>query len=160
MSMYRSASTMKPLMTPWTRAAVLLGATLAACDDGVSPAPEPGPVTIAGTRSATGGLAVEGTNMARGIELAVKMLNEAGGIDGREVRIVLLDDESIHVKSIPLFLEASCLVGSFATRPLRRSLVLLGWIIRHRPRPGRASSGRRGRSIPAADAPSRCGPAG
>ena len=69
-------------------------------------------------------------------------------------------DGSIHVKSIPLFLEAPCLVASSATRPLRRSLVLLGWIIRHRPRPGRASSGRRGRSIPAADAPSRCGPAG
>ena len=95
---------MKPLISAWwTRAAVLVGATLAACDDGVSPAPEPGPVMVAGTRSATGELALDGTNMARGIELAVKMLNEAGGIDGREVWIVLLDDESDPAKAADLY---------------------------------------------------------
>ena len=103
MSIYRSAGVMKPPVSRWTRAAVLLWATVAACDDGVSPPPEPGPVTIAGTRSATGGLAVDGTNMARGIELAVKMLNDAGGIDGRDVRIVLLDDESDPARAAELY---------------------------------------------------------
>ena len=103
MSIYRSAGVMKPPVSPWTRAAVLLWATVAACDDGVSPPPDPGPVTIAGTRSATGGLAVDGTNMARGIELAVKMLNDAGGIDGRDVRIVLLDDESDPARAAELY---------------------------------------------------------
>ena len=94
MSAQRSARRRKPAVSAWTDAAVLVSLAVVGCDVGVSPPPEPEPVTIAGTRSATGSLTVEGMNMARGIELAVKMLNDAGGIDGRQVRIILLDDES------------------------------------------------------------------
>ena len=106
MSIQRSADRKKRPISARTGAAVFLfGIAVAGCDDGVSPPPEPEPVTIAGTRSATGSLSVEGTTMARGIELAVKMLNDAGGIDGREVRVILLDDESDPARAADLYRE-------------------------------------------------------
>ncbi len=76
-------------------AAVLLLAALAvSCTD--SPATPPGrsPITIAGTRAATGPLSTEGRNMERGFRLAAEMLNDAGGIGGRPVRLMLRDDRS------------------------------------------------------------------
>lgn len=59
--------------------------------------------------------------MARGFELAVKMLNEAGGIGGREVRLVLLDDESDPQKAEDLYRELveadsiDLLIGPYAS---------------------------------------------
>ena len=57
-------------------------------------APEPRPVTLAATYSETGPHSKAGTDMADGYRLAVEMLNEKGGINGREVRLLLLDDGS------------------------------------------------------------------
>lgn len=59
--------------------------------------------------------------MARGFELAVKMLNDAGGIGGREVRLVLLDDESDPRKAVELYRELvqadsiDLLIGPYAS---------------------------------------------
>ena len=103
---------------------------LAACIDSVVPPvtppeppepPEPRPVVIGGTRSATGGLSTEGLNMANGFELAVKMLNDDGGIGGREVRLALLDDESDPRRAAELYLELATsdsidlLIGPYAS---------------------------------------------
>ncbi len=70
-----------------------LAVSVASCRESLAP-PEtpPEPITIAGTRAATGPLRPDGLNMERGIRLAVDMLNEAGGIDGREVRLIMYDD--------------------------------------------------------------------
>ena len=57
-------------------------------------APEPGPITIAATYSETGRHQKSSTELAMGYRLAVEMLNENGGIHGREVRLVFRDDES------------------------------------------------------------------
>ena len=121
MATQRSARRRKRAVSARTGVAVLVGIAAAGCDDGVSPPPEPETVTIAGTRSATGSLSVEGMNMARGIELAVKMLNDAGGIDGRDVRIILLDDESEPARAADLYRELvaadsiDLLVGPYAS---------------------------------------------
>ena len=74
--------------------ALFLAAAVASCrDSAVSPSEESS-VTIAGTRAATGSLSTEGRNMERGFRLAVEMLNDAGGIGGRPVELLLRDDRS------------------------------------------------------------------
>ena len=119
--MRRLASVTNPLGAVRTLAAVLVAAGVASCDDGVSPSTESEFVTIAGSRSATGGLSVEGQNMARGFELAVEMLNEAGGIDGRQVRIILFDDESDPERAADIYRELvaadsiDLLIGPYAS---------------------------------------------
>ena len=55
---------------------------------------EPVPIRLATTYSQTGRFAQLGTEMANGYILAVQMINEAGGIDGRPVQLVIGDDES------------------------------------------------------------------
>lgn len=121
-------------VVPRILAVALALAALAGCRDAVAPPPdtgatpdsvappsEPDPIIVAGTRSATGGLRTEGLNMARGYELAVKMLNEAGGIGGREVRLVLHDDESDPRRAAEIYLELATddsidlLIGPFAS---------------------------------------------
>lgn len=72
-------------------ACALLG--LVGCRDAIAP-PDPAPIVLAATFSETGRHAELGEEMARGYHLAVEMLNEAGGIDGREVQLVLRDDAS------------------------------------------------------------------
>ena len=65
----------------------------ASCSESlVPPETSPEPIRIAGTRAATGPLRPDGLNMERGFSLAVDMLNEAGGIDGREVRLIMYND--------------------------------------------------------------------
>ena len=57
-------------------------------------APEPGPIVIAATTSETGRHQKSASELAAGYRLAVEMLNENGGIRGREVQLELADDES------------------------------------------------------------------
>ncbi|MDE2763656.1 MAG: amino acid ABC transporter substrate-binding protein [Gemmatimonadota bacterium] len=76
---------------------VLLGSLAAAlgtgCSDPAEPS-EPGPIVLAATFSETGRFARLGTEMARGYRMAVQMLNGAGGVAGRQVSLLLLDDAS------------------------------------------------------------------
>lgn len=97
------ANTVNPVVVAGALAAVL--AALAGCRDADTPPAEANPIIVAGTRSATGGLRTEGLNMARGLELAVKMLNETGGIGDREVRLVLHDDRSDPGRAAEIYLE-------------------------------------------------------
>ena len=70
---------------------LLLG--FAGCDEALGPH-EPGPIVLAASYSQTGRFSQLAGEMARGYRLAVEMLNEQGGVAGREVRLVLVDDGS------------------------------------------------------------------
>src|SRR5450432_3635806 len=52
-----------------------------------------GPIKIGEVGSMTGPQATFGTSSDRGIQMAVTELNAAGGINGRKVEIIPLDDE-------------------------------------------------------------------
>lgn len=103
------------------RDAVTPGPDPVAPPEPVEPPPEPGLVIVAGTRSATGGLRTEGMNMGRGYELAVEMLNEAGGIGGKTVVLILLDDRSDPRRAAEIYLqlatddEIDLLIGPYAS---------------------------------------------
>ena len=77
-----------------TATVLVLAAAPASCRESPAAPPDTSPITIAGTRAATGSLSAEGLNMERGMRLAVQMLNDAGGIGGRPVQLVLRDDGS------------------------------------------------------------------
>lgn len=113
-----------PAATARSVSTCFLAAVVAACTDATAPptAPiDPPPITIAGTRSATGPLSTEGGNMERGFRLAVDMLNEIGGIDGRRVQLVLLDDGSDPQTAAALYRELvasdsiDLLIGPYAS---------------------------------------------
>ena len=90
----RATRTGPAASTPATIVTAVLAAATASCDEGLLPPHATSPIIIAGTTSETGSRRVEGLNMARGFRLAVEMLNESGGIDGRPVRLALQDDGS------------------------------------------------------------------
>lgn len=69
-------------------------ATATACSESVRPLPDPGAVRVAATLPQTGYLSADGAKVRDGYLLAVEMLNEQGGVDGREVELVLRDDGS------------------------------------------------------------------
>ena len=102
--------------------AVLLAAAVASCRDAEdATAPDMSSVTIAGTRAATGSLSTEGRNMERGFRLAVEMLNDAGGIGGRPVELLLRDDRSDPDRAADLYRELAAsdsvdlLIGPYAS---------------------------------------------
>ncbi|MCY4398549.1 MAG: amino acid ABC transporter substrate-binding protein [Gemmatimonadetes bacterium] len=83
----------------------LLGLALGGCDESLGPPLDPGPIVIAAAYSETGRHAHLAGEMARGYRLGVEMLNERGGIDGREVRLVLRDDASDAETSAGIYRE-------------------------------------------------------
>ena len=80
-------------------ASLLLCSTLAllACKkeqgSGMADPNAKGPIVIGEVGSMTGTEATFGTSSARGIELAMNELNAAGGIKGRQIQVIALDDE-------------------------------------------------------------------
>ena len=68
--------------------------SVAGCRDAMAPLHEPEPITIAATVSETGIRTRSAGEMGRGYRLAVEMLNEVGGVGGRQIRLVTLDDAS------------------------------------------------------------------
>lgn len=66
---------------------------IAGCRESVAPE-APGPIVLAATFSETGRFATVGSEVARGYRLGVEMLNESGGVAGRQVTLVLRDDGS------------------------------------------------------------------
>lgn len=77
---------------------------LGACREGIVPE-DPDPIVLAATFSETGRFAELGTEVADGYRLGVEMLNEAGGVAGREVRLVLRDDASDVQTSAAIYAE-------------------------------------------------------
>ena len=79
--------------------------SLAACGGSKSEAPAPAPaadapaasdssepIVIGSISPNTGGLAAYGIGITTGIELAVEEINAAGGILGRQVKVITTDD--------------------------------------------------------------------
>ena len=77
----------------------------AGCRDAVAPSDDPEPLTIAATVSGTGIRTQSAGEMGRGYRLAVEMLNEMGGLGGRQVRLVTRDDASDPATAARLYEE-------------------------------------------------------
>lgn len=82
----------------------LLVPALGACNDSLIPE-GPAPIVLAATVSETGRFSELGSEVARGYRLGVEMLNEMGGVAGREVRLVLRDDASDVQTSADIYSE-------------------------------------------------------
>lgn len=74
--------------------ACLAASVAVACSEAIKPLPDPGAVRLAATYPQSGYLSADGAKVRDGWALAVEMLNEQGGIDGRQVELVLRDDGS------------------------------------------------------------------
>lgn len=91
-------------LTPLTLALLLAG-----CAQGGeqaregTPQVEGPPIKIGAAVSLTGRFAPEASYTKEGYELAVKMLNERGGILGRKVELVMYDDESDAARAVALY---------------------------------------------------------
>ncbi len=108
----------------------------AGCRDAVAPPDEPELITIAATVSETGIRTQSAGEMVRGYRLGVEMLNEMGGIGGKEVRLVTRDDGSDPATAARLYDEfmasdsIDALLGPFGT-PITEAVVAVteaaGW---------------------------------
>ena len=87
----------------------VLAMAVAACGEedpvGPAPMPEPKPIVLGAAVAETGRLSTPGAEVSRGYRLAVEMLNEQGGIGGREVQLVIHDDGSDADASVRLYQE-------------------------------------------------------
>ncbi|WP_419949208.1 amino acid ABC transporter substrate-binding protein [Candidatus Palauibacter sp.] len=84
----------------------LLALVVAGCvDDPAAPEPVEGPITLAAAIAQSGRHAALGTEVARGYHLAVDIINENGGIRGRQLQLVLHDDASDPATSARLYAE-------------------------------------------------------
>jgi branched-chain amino acid transport system substrate-binding protein len=80
----------------------------AGCDKQESSAPSPtattqetaGPIIVGEYGSITGSQATFGTSTDDGVKLAVKQLNDAGGINGRRVNLIAYDDQGKQQEAI------------------------------------------------------------
>lgn len=117
--------------TAWT---VLVAGT--GCRDTLALPDEPELITIAATVSETGIRTQSAGEMGRGYRLAVELVNETGGIGGREVRLVTRDDGSDAATAARLYEEfiaadsIDALLGPFST-PLTEAVLAVteaaGW---------------------------------
>jgi branched-chain amino acid transport system substrate-binding protein len=80
------------LLTCFT-AAVLATAGLAACSSSSSPSSS-GPILIGASLPLTGDFAADGVNFEHGYDLWMHDVNAAGGILGRKVKLIILNDAS------------------------------------------------------------------
>lgn len=77
--------------------AAMLTAALAACSGGSSPSggnSSKGPILIGASLSLTGDFSADGLAYRRGYELWAHDVNASGGIDGRKVKVIILNDNS------------------------------------------------------------------
>jgi branched-chain amino acid transport system substrate-binding protein len=96
-------NTVLPRFSALTASALaVLGATvLVGCASAAIPAPSPasltsstGPITIGTSLSLTGSFDADGQAFERGYELWLSDVNSHGGIDGRHVKLIILNDNS------------------------------------------------------------------
>lgn len=79
-----------------------------ACGEALGPLLDTGPIRVVASVSQSGRFALLGTEVGHGYELGVRMLNERGGVGGREVELILRDDQSDVQRSEDIY-------GQFAT---------------------------------------------
>jgi branched-chain amino acid transport system substrate-binding protein len=101
-----------------------------------SPAPEE-PIEVGVLAPLTGSLAVWGVNTERGVRLAADRINAAGGIDGRQVRLLVEDSECRPAtavaalrnwasRGVPVVVGAICSADVLAMAPIaERSRVVI-----------------------------------
>lgn len=93
---------MRRYSAPWIAALATLALALAACSGGGSPsstaassggggAGGSGEIVVAMLQPLTGPAAVVGKNGQQGAETAVKMINDAGGVDGAKIKLAVED---------------------------------------------------------------------
>lgn len=105
--------------------AVILATTLAACgsaSDSSGGDSEDGPIKVALIPPTSGALAQFGTDAVKGWETAVRLLNEAGGIDGREVELVVKSTDADPATTLRVAKEAvtqdgAQFIGAVMTSP-------------------------------------------
>ena len=117
-------------------ATLVMVMSAAGCRDAVAPVDEPETITIAATVSETGIRTQSAGEMGRGYHLGVEMLNERGGIGGRQVRLLAHDDGSdpqIAARLYGEFVAADtidALLGPFST-PITEAVLAVteaaGW---------------------------------
>lgn len=73
---------------------ILAIGTLSGCGGGSAPAAEDGPIKIGTIQPISGPVSIYGIMSQQGIELAIKEINEAGGVLGRQLELVVEDDEA------------------------------------------------------------------
>ena len=93
------------LISPFARStlAVVAAGVLAACSSAgtsstggqTSVISSTGPITIGASLSLTGTFSADGVAFERGYELWASDVNASGGIDGRHVKLTILDDQSL-----------------------------------------------------------------
>ncbi len=84
---------------------IVIGAIWSWKSQGSAPAPqkESGPITIGYIGPLTGPSAVLGMDAAKAVEIAVKEANDKGGVNGREVKLVIEDDQYLSAKTISAY---------------------------------------------------------
>jgi branched-chain amino acid transport system substrate-binding protein len=88
---YQMASKRKHLLL-----GVAVSALLASPPPGVTPALAADPVTFGASLPITGGFAINGQKHKDGYELCVDMINEAGGLLGNPVELIISDNQSLN----------------------------------------------------------------
>ena len=121
----------RDLVTTW-----LMVMSAGGCRDAVAPVDQPETLTIAATVSETGIRTQSAGAMGRGYRLGVEMLNERGGIGGRQVQLLPHDDGSDPETAVRLYAEfvadddIDALLGPFST-PITEAVLALteaaGW---------------------------------
>ncbi|KAB0265335.1 ABC transporter substrate-binding protein [Microvirga brassicacearum] len=87
-------------MAPFSRRQMLaiIGASVAA--PSIVSAQDTSPIRIGGMLPLSGPGAIEGHQVVKGLEFAVKEANEKGGVFGRKIELVMEDDESNSTKGV------------------------------------------------------------
>jgi branched-chain amino acid transport system substrate-binding protein len=65
---------------------------LSACSSGGSTGATSGPIVIGGTSDLSAQFSTNGRGLQAGLQIAVDSINKSGGIDGRQLKLVFLDD--------------------------------------------------------------------
>lgn len=105
--------------------AITLASTFAACGAESSSSggdSESGPIKVALIPPTSGALAQFGTDAVKGWETAVRLVNEAGGIDGREVELVVKSTDADPATTLRVAKEAvtqdgAQFIGAVMTSP-------------------------------------------
>ena len=101
--------------------------TLTACggekaDNGGSGKPESDKIVIGGLGPLTGSVAVYGITSTNGIKLAVKEINAAGGIMGKQIEYILEDEKGEPTEAVNAFnklkdKKMTALIGDITSKP-------------------------------------------
>ena len=95
----------------------------ALCFCGVAFAGDAAPIKIGVIAPLTGGVAVYGTAVKDGVELFTKLVNDAGGIKGRKVELVVYDDKGDPTEALNAYImlvaadEVAAFIGPVTSSP-------------------------------------------